>query len=102
MKPPPEKSGDGAPLLQRFGRKRPPRLELLYSSLQPFFFVTFNAHERLRVLARTEIHDVFRSFCVRAEEYDVAVGRYVFMPDHVHLFVAFPPTGITLSQWIQA
>jgi putative transposase len=24
------------------------------------------------------------------------------MPDHVHLFVAFPPTGITLSKWIQA
>jgi REP element-mobilizing transposase RayT len=24
------------------------------------------------------------------------------MPDHVHLFVAFPRQGITLSQWIQA
>lgn len=23
------------------------------------------------------------------------------MPDHLHLFVAFPPTGITLSKWVQ-
>ena len=27
----------------------------------------------------------YRSFCFRAEEYNVAVGRYVIMPDHVHL-----------------
>jgi putative transposase len=100
MKPPPDKSGDRAPLLQRFRRKRPPRLELLFSSMQPFYFVTFNTHERLSLLAREEIHEVFRSFCVRAEERDVAVGRYVIMPDHVHLFVAMPSTGITLSEWI--
>jgi REP element-mobilizing transposase RayT len=102
MKPPPERSGDRAPLLQRFGRKRPRRLELLYSSVQPFYFVTFNTHERLRLLARQEIHEAFRSFSFRAEEHDVAVGRYVIMPDHVHLFVAMPPTGITLSEWIHA
>ncbi|MEY2551731.1 MAG: REP-associated tyrosine transposase [Verrucomicrobiota bacterium] len=102
MKTPPERSGDRAPLLQRFGRKRPPRLEPLYSSVYPFYFVTFNTHERLRSLARPEVHDVFHSFCVRAEEFDVAVGRYVIMPDHVHLFVAIPPLEITLSKWIHA
>ena len=32
----------------------------------------------------------------------MAVGRYVIMPDHVHLFVAFPPTGIALSQLVQS
>jgi putative transposase len=102
MRPPPDKSGDRAPLLQRFSRKRPPRLDLLFSSVQPFYFVTFNTHERLRLLARSEIHDVFRSFCARAHERDVAVGRYVIMPDHIHLFVALPPTGITLSRWIKS
>ena len=102
MKSPPDKSGDRAPLLQRFQRKRPPRLELLYSSVQPFYFVTFNTHERLKLLARKEIHDVFRLFCERAEEHGVTVGRYVIMPDHVHLFVAMPPVGITLSKWIHA
>jgi REP element-mobilizing transposase RayT len=24
------------------------------------------------------------------------------MPDHVHLFVAFPPEGMTLPEWIKA
>jgi putative transposase len=102
MRPPPDKSGDRAPLLQKFGRKRPPRLDLLFSSVQPFYFVTFNTHERLRLLARNEIHKTFQSFCIRSQEHDTAVGRYVIMPDHVHLFVAFPPTGLTLSKWIHA
>lgn len=102
MNPPPDKSGDRAPLLQHFGRKRPPRLELLFSSVRAFYFVTFNTHHRLRLLARPEIHSVFRAFCVKAEEHHVAVGRYVIMPDHIHLFVAMPDTGITLSKWTHA
>jgi putative transposase len=24
------------------------------------------------------------------------------MPDHVHLFVVFPPSGMTLPQWVRA
>jgi putative transposase len=102
MKPPPDKSGDRAPPLQQFRQKRPPRLEPLYSSIYPFYFITFNTHERLRLLARAEVHAVFCSFCVRAGERGVSVGRYVLMPDHVHLFVAIPPLGITLSEWIHA
>ena len=102
MKHPPDKSGDRAPLLQRKYPKRPLRLELLFSSVYPLYFVTFNTYRRLKLLARPEIHEVFRSFCIRAEEHDVAVGRYVIMPEHVHLFVAIPPIGITLSKWIHA
>jgi REP-associated tyrosine transposase len=56
----------------------------------------------VRLLARTEVHETFHSFCVRAEERDVAVGRYVIMPDHVHLFVAMPPVALTLSEWMHA
>lgn len=83
--------------------RRPLRLERLFTNLQPFYFVTFNTSTRGRLLTHPEIHDAFRVFCWRGhEQHDVAVGRYVLMPDHVHLFVAFPPTGITLSKWIQA
>src|SRR6476620_408151 len=102
MRPPPGRSGDRAPLLQRVYRKRPLRLDFLFSSVQPFYFVTFNTHERRRLLAGSDIHDAFCSFCERAEEHDVAVGRYVIMPDHIHLFVAMPATGITLSEWVHA
>jgi putative transposase len=86
----------------RFNR-RPLRLEKLFTKLRPFYFVTFNTSARAPLLAGAEVHDVFQAFCHKAhEKYDVAVGRYVIMPDHVHLFVAFPPTRITLSQWVQA
>jgi REP element-mobilizing transposase RayT len=92
--------GDIAPRLQRRFPNRPPRLELLFSSVWSFYFVTFNTHQRLCVLARDEIHDVFHAFGVRAEKHNIAVGRYVLMPDHIHLFVAFPMTDLTLSEWI--
>ncbi|MDQ2867649.1 MAG: transposase [Verrucomicrobiota bacterium] len=84
----------------RFNR-RPLRLDCIFA--RPLYFVTFNTSERQSLLARAEVHDTFREFCLRNEEhYDVAVGRYVLMPDHVHLFVALPPEGITLSKWVQS
>ena len=70
--------------------------------MDPFYFVTFNTHNRLPLLANRQIHETFRSFCLRAEDHDVAVGRYVLMPDHAHLFVVLPPEGLTLQKWIQA
>jgi putative transposase len=53
-------------------------------------------------LARDEVHEAFRAFCIKAQEHDVAVGRYVIMPDHIHLFAAFPITGIALPNWVQS
>jgi putative transposase len=90
-------SGDG----QLNYPKRPPRLDRLFSSARPFYFVTFNTYKRLPILAESEIHRVFRRYCVRAQENNVAVGRYVIMPDHIHLFVAFPMIEMELSKWVQ-
>jgi putative transposase len=70
--------------------------------VHPFYFVTFNTYKHEPFLARLDIHETFRSFCLRGEERNVAVGRYVIMPNHIHLFVVLPPTGITLQKWIQA
>jgi putative transposase len=77
--------------------RRPPRLGRLFDTARPFYFVTFNTHKRQGFLARPEVHEAFCVFCSKAREHDVAVGRYVIMPDHVHLFAAFPARGITLS-----
>jgi putative transposase len=82
--------------------RRPPRLEWLFANMHPFYFVTFNTYKRNSLLARSEIHETFRSFCTRAEAYNVAVGRYVIMPNHIHLFVVLPPESMTLQKWIQA
>jgi len=80
--------------------RRPPRLERLFANAHSFYFVTFNTYARLPLLARQEVHETFCSFCLRAQEHAIAVGRYVLMPDHVHLFVAFPPDGPTLARWV--
>ena len=82
--------------------RRPQRLEELFSNHQPFYFVTFNTYKRLPLLARLEVHGTFREFCLRAEGHNVAVGRYVLMPDHVHLFVFIPEHDTTLEKWIQS
>lgn len=93
--------GEIASGAQRHFPKRPPRLDHLFSSVRPFYFVTFNTYRRLPILTERTLHDAFRNYCFRAQEYDVAVGRYVIMPDHVHLFVAFPITEMELSRWVQ-
>jgi REP-associated tyrosine transposase len=54
------------------------------------------------LLARPEVHEVFCSFCSRAQESHIAVGRYVIMPDHVHLFAVLPIDGIALPTWVQS
>ena len=82
--------------------KRPPRLGWLFSKVRPFYFVTFNTSNRAPILASAGVHEAFREFSRRATEHDIAVGRYVIMPDHVHLFVAFPSDGVTLPRWIRA
>ena len=82
--------------------RRPPRLGRLFDNVRPFYFVTFNTYKRQNLLARPEIHETFCIFCSKAQEHGVAVGRYVIMPDHVHLFAAFPIDGIALPAWIQS
>ena len=54
------------------------------------------------MLAQQEIYETFCTFCNRAVECNIAVGRYVLIPDHVHLFVALPEEDITLEKWVQA
>jgi REP element-mobilizing transposase RayT len=48
------------------------------------------------------VHEAFIEYCRRAADFRIGVGRYVLMPDHIHLFVCF---GIgcttTLSEWIK-
>jgi REP element-mobilizing transposase RayT len=80
--------------------RRPPRLGRLFDNGPSLYFITFNSYKRLPLLARPEVHEAFEMFCFKAQDHDVAVGRYVIMPEHVHLFVAFPRVGITLPIWV--
>src|SRR5438876_6306214 len=82
--------------------RRPPRLGRLFDNVRPLYFITFNTYRRQCILARDEVHETFCIFSLRAQRYDVAVGRYVIMPDHVHLFVALPIDGVALPRWVQS
>ncbi len=74
----------------------------LFQGVRPFYFLTFNTHLRRNVLAKDAVHDAFRTFAERADaERGITVGRYVLMPDHVHLFVALPDDA-KLAPWVKS
>jgi hypothetical protein len=65
--------------------RRPPRLGRLFDNTPSLYLVTFNSYKRLPLLACPEVHAAFQMFCFKAQEHDVAVGRYVIMPEHPSL-----------------
>jgi hypothetical protein len=68
-------------------KDRPDRLDLIYFRSR-LFFVTFCTRNRTKIpslgFAQRAIENYARLGILN---FDVAIGRYVIMPDHVHLFV---------------
>ena len=80
-------------------KDRPHRLDLIYIN-QPLYFVTFATRDRKRIPSLDVAQAALERYAHRAnEKFNVALGRYVIMPDHVHLFVRSGP-DFTLSSWI--
>ena len=80
-------------------KKRPPRLHQTFA-VAPIYFVTFCTRDRRRLPSLDTAHQTFVEYTTRAErEFNIAVGRYVIMPDHVHLFVC-GDADFDLSKWI--
>jgi len=77
--------GDTPPLQPK---PRLKRLDRLFTS-HPLYFVTACTEDRKPILANAKVHEDFRKFCQTGLERGVFVGKYVLMPDHLHLFVAF-------------
>jgi REP element-mobilizing transposase RayT len=80
--------GDTPPLQSLQPRQRLKRLDRLFTS-HPLYFVTTNTEDRKPILANAKVHKDFRKFCEAGLTRGVFVGKYVLMPDHLHLFVAF-------------
>jgi putative transposase len=70
--------------------------------VEPFYFLTLVTARRLSILANPEVHQAFITFSHRAAERGIVVGKYVIMPDHIHLFVYFPAEGIRVDSWTQS
>jgi REP element-mobilizing transposase RayT len=83
-------------------RGKPPRLQRIFQTYDaPLYFLTFCTRDRQPILATDSVHDAFRSYANNGQErYGVAVGRYVIMPDHVHLFVRLPQS-MRVGVWMR-
>jgi len=80
---------------------QPSRLgEICYGS--PVYYLTIVAYKRNHICANSQLHVAFIAFAERAADHGVTVGRYVLMPDHIHLFAAFSPESVSLSKWIKS
>jgi REP element-mobilizing transposase RayT len=74
--------------MERKIKDTPPRLPVVFQSYDPpLCLVTFNTLLRRPLLAGDAVHAAFREYAERGLEFRVATGRYVLMPDHVHVFV---------------
>ncbi len=85
--------------MERKFKATPPRLPILFQrSDAPLYFVTFNTLLKRPLLANDAVHAAFRNYAARGLEFNVATGRYVLMPDHVHVFVRIG-RDMTLRRW---
>ena len=91
--------GSGYKTCVRQYPKLPPRLRWIFA-YNPLFFITFCTYERRKVLASDAEHKAFVTFAANAySDHNIAVGRYVILPDHVHLFVR-GPDDFQLGPWV--
>jgi REP element-mobilizing transposase RayT len=79
----------------------PQRLPWLFTQY-PIFYITACSHGRRPILDRRDVHETFIQFSLRAAAHGVWVGRYVIMPDHIHLFASFGPESISVSAWMKS
>jgi REP element-mobilizing transposase RayT len=74
--------------MERKIKNTPPRLDQVFSHYDPpLYFVTFNTLHRRPLLARKKVFDTLIEYAEKNAPDERAVGRFVIMPDHIHLFV---------------
>jgi putative transposase len=79
--------------------RTPRRLDIIFAR-NPRYFVTCCTYRRRLHLANDRVHEAFVKFSKRAQnDFGVAVGRYVILPDHLHFFVALPDDS-KLGEWV--
>ena len=85
----------------RIYKGAPHRLDRILVETSPVFLVTFNTHRRRPLLANPDVHRAFLAFTSKSDAQGISVGRYVIMPDHIHVFVGMSLAATrSLSQWI--
>jgi putative transposase len=92
---------DSESYIRSMSPNKPLRLNRIFQSYDPpLFFITFCTVRRRKILANTRTHNAFVGYAKRALDHNVAVGRYVIMPDHIHLIVA-GDREFDLGMWVR-
>jgi REP element-mobilizing transposase RayT len=87
-----------SPLQQK---QRLKRLDRVFSD-RPLYFVTVCVEGRRAVLTNQLVFEAFQEFCFAGLERGFFVGRFVVMPDHLHLFIVVPrEVPRALSIWMK-
>ena len=69
----------------------------------PRFFLTICTADRETVLANPTIHERLLEFLRDSRQrYGWWAGRYVLMPDHIHLLAARTQNAVALGAWVKA
>ena len=80
-------------------KDRPSRLDLIFIE-QLLYFVTFATWNRQIIPSLELAKSAVEKYAQRAiRDFNIGVGRYVVIPDHIHLFVR-GDGNFSLSQWI--
>jgi putative transposase len=79
-------------------RKHPVHGVLLESEHPTIVFLTVCTKNRVPWLATTQNHELLRAIWNDAKAW--MVGRYVLMPDHLHLFAAPGYPELSLERWV--
>jgi hypothetical protein len=86
----------GSPMANR---KKPAHGVWIDPDRPTIVFLTVCTRDRLPWLATEENHRRLCEVWERAKAW--LVGRYVLMPDHLHLFAAPGPLGLPLDTWVR-
>lgn len=80
--------------------KRLRRLDVVFGHQRPLFFLTICTANRAHLLDNPSAHEQFVAYCEKSPELvQVWVGRYVLMPDHIHVYVSAEDSA-ALSRWV--
>jgi putative transposase len=87
-----------SPLQQK---QRLKRLDWVFAD-RPLYFVTACIEGRRSILANELVFHAFQEFSFEGLERGFFVGRFVLMPDHLHLFIVVPrEVPHALSIWMK-
>jgi putative transposase len=90
---------DNIPLQRCVIKARLRRLDWIYLDA-PVYFITCCTRDRRHFPSLQKVRDAIQAYGERGrDEFGIALGRYVVMPDHVHLFVS-GLHNVQLSRWI--